>query len=54
MNDDSACDDLYADTNWYDPLGRVSQVVTAKGYLSRSQIYPWFSVSEDENDTTGS
>ncbi|HFD6780766.1 TPA: SpvB/TcaC N-terminal domain-containing protein [Pseudomonas aeruginosa] len=54
VNDDSARDDLYADTSWYDPLGRLSQVVTAKGYLSRSQIYPWFSVSEDENDTTGS
>ncbi|MGB3431454.1 SpvB/TcaC N-terminal domain-containing protein [Achromobacter sp.] len=51
VNDDSARDDLYADTVWYDPLGRISLVVTAKGYTRRTQAYPWFSVSEDENDT---
>ncbi|HGM4777328.1 TPA: SpvB/TcaC N-terminal domain-containing protein [Serratia marcescens] len=51
VNDDSARADLYADTAWYDPLGRVTQVVTALGYVQRSQTYPWFTVSEDENDT---
>ncbi|WP_256081064.1 SpvB/TcaC N-terminal domain-containing protein [Massilia sp. YIM B04103] len=41
----------YADTLYYDPLGRVDAVVTALGYLRRTQYYPWFSVAEDENDT---
>ncbi len=51
VNDDSARTDLYADTAKYDPLGRVTQVVTALGYVQRTQTYPWFTVSEDENDT---
>lgn len=51
VNDDSARTDLYSDTVWYDPQGRVTQVVTALGYLQRMQTYPWFTVSEDENDT---
>ena len=41
----------YSDTNHYDALGRVSDTVTALGYLRRSTYYPWFDVSEDENDT---
>ncbi|MCW1830151.1 virulence protein [Enterobacter asburiae] len=51
LRDDSARRDLYADTHYYDPLGRVWQVETAKGDLRRTQITPWFVVSEDENDT---
>ncbi|WP_425275014.1 toxin TcdB middle/C-terminal domain-containing protein [Xenorhabdus ishibashii] len=51
VKDDSARQDLYADTHYYDPLGREYQVQTAKGYLSRRLITPWFMVSEDENDT---
>ncbi|QTL38276.1 virulence protein [Xenorhabdus budapestensis] len=51
VKDDSARRDLFADTNCYDPLGRVCQVVTAAGYLRRTLITPWFVVSEDENDT---
>ena len=34
-----------------DALGRVSDAVTALGYLCRNTRYPWFDVSEDENDT---
>jgi len=48
--DDSAREDLYADTHFYDPIGRDIQVLTAKGYLRRSLYTPWFVVSEDEND----
>ncbi|MGX5056536.1 SpvB/TcaC N-terminal domain-containing protein [Enterobacter asburiae] len=41
----------YADTHFYDPLEREIRVRTAKGYLRRQYYYPWFTVSEDENDT---
>ncbi|ODS24630.1 hypothetical protein AB835_02560 [Candidatus Endobugula sertula] len=41
----------YADTYFYDAMGRESRVETAKGYLRRTAYYPWFSVAEDENDT---
>ncbi|OBU42130.1 hypothetical protein [Photobacterium damselae] len=48
---DSTRQGLYADTHYYDPLGRVCQVETAKGDLRRTLTTPWFVVSEDENDT---
>lgn len=51
VSDDSARQDLYADTHYYDPAGREWQVKTAKGMLRRSLVTPWFMVSEDENDT---
>ncbi|MGG4662645.1 SpvB/TcaC N-terminal domain-containing protein [Providencia vermicola] len=51
VSDTSSRSDLYADTVYYDPLGRASQVLTAKNYLRRTQIFPWFTVEEDENDT---
>ncbi|WP_339009327.1 SpvB/TcaC N-terminal domain-containing protein [Aeromonas popoffii] len=51
ISDDSARQDLWADTHKYDPTGQVIQVTTAKGYLRRTLFTPWFSVSEDENDT---
>lgn len=51
VSDDSARDDAWADTYYYDPTDRLVQVVTALGYLRQSQYFPWFSVSEDENDT---
>lgn len=51
VNNDSARQDLYADTAYYDPVGRVTQVVTAKGWLKRTLFTPWFTVMEDENDT---
>uniref|UniRef100_UPI0020104A8B SpvB/TcaC N-terminal domain-containing protein n=1 Tax=Pseudomonas moorei TaxID=395599 RepID=UPI0020104A8B len=41
----------YADTYYYDPLGRECMVVTALGYLRRLRHYPWFTIAEDENDT---
>lgn len=51
VTDDSARNDLYADTHYYDPLGRVTRIITAKGYRRESFTTPWFVVSEDENDT---
>ncbi|ROP50034.1 insecticide toxin TcdB-like protein [Enterobacter sp. BIGb0383] len=51
VSDDSARQDLYADTHCYDSTGREWQVVTAKGWLRRTLFTPWFVVSEDENDT---
>ncbi|MFA3780990.1 SpvB/TcaC N-terminal domain-containing protein [Yersinia sp. 1652 StPb PI] len=51
ISDDSARKDTYADTHVYDPLGREIKVITAKGYLRRAQYFPWFVISEDENDT---
>ena len=51
VSDDSARQDLYADTHHYDPAGREWQVQTAKGWLRRVLLTPWFVVSEDENDT---
>ncbi|MEX3242296.1 SpvB/TcaC N-terminal domain-containing protein [Serratia quinivorans] len=51
VSDDSARRDLYADTHYYDPVGREYQVTTAKGGGRRTLITPWFRVAEDENDT---
>ncbi|MCT8342853.1 virulence protein [Photorhabdus kleinii] len=51
VSDDSARDDLFADTHLYDPLGREYKVITAKKYLREKLYTPWFIVSEDENDT---
>ncbi|WP_432322925.1 SpvB/TcaC N-terminal domain-containing protein [Yersinia enterocolitica] len=51
ISDDSARQDTYADTHIYDPLGREIEVITAKGYLRRAHYFPWFVISEDENDT---
>ncbi|WMW05112.1 SpvB/TcaC N-terminal domain-containing protein [Pseudomonas entomophila] len=60
VSDDSARAGIYADTHVYDALGRECKVVRASGeevdgewvnYEWREQIYPWFRVTEDENDT---
>lgn len=53
VRDESARSDLYADTHYYDPAGREWQVKTAKGGLRHKLFTPWFTVSEDENDTAG-
>ncbi|WP_217591338.1 hypothetical protein [Burkholderia sp. GbtcB21] len=51
MNDASIQQWGYADTLYYDPLGREREVVTSLGYLQRTSYYPWFTVAEDLNDT---
>lgn len=48
---DAGRDGIYADTQVYDALGRVYRVITAAGWERRTHYYPWFTVSEDENDT---
>lgn len=53
VKDDSARTDLYADTHYFDPLGREREALTAKGYQRRTLYTPWFVVSEDENDLFG-
>ncbi|CAI1078215.1 Mono(ADP-ribosyl)transferase SpvB [Serratia entomophila] len=53
VSDDSARQDLYADTHFYDPTAREWQVITAKGERRQVLYTPWFVVSEDENDTVG-
>ncbi|NHB95857.1 SpvB/TcaC N-terminal domain-containing protein [Photorhabdus stackebrandtii] len=53
VSDDSArqVKEAYADTHVYDPVGREIKVITAKGWFHRTLFTPWFTVSEDENDT---
>jgi hypothetical protein len=51
VNDTDARTWGYADTHYYDPLGREIAVVTALNYLRRVRFFPWFSMAEDENDT---
>lgn len=51
VTNDSARKNTFADTHIYDPLGREITVITAKGYQRRAQYFPWFVISEDENDT---
>ncbi|QLL16556.1 insecticidal toxin complex [Pseudomonas chlororaphis subsp. aurantiaca] len=53
INDAAMREWSYADTYYYDPLGRECAVVTALGYLRRIRFYPWFTITEDENDTLG-
>ncbi|WP_343529556.1 SpvB/TcaC N-terminal domain-containing protein [Yokenella regensburgei] len=51
VNDTSVQQWGYADTLYYDPLNREREVVTALGYIQRQRYYPWFTVTEDMNDT---
>jgi len=51
LSDDSARQDLYADTHYYDATGRERLVITARGWRRQAVFTPWFVVSEDENDT---
>lgn len=38
-------------TLFYDPLGRVIRVETAKGFFSKTEFTPWIETLYDENDT---
>ena len=51
VKDDAMRSQGYADRHYYDALGREVRVETANGYQRRSGYYPWFTVTEDENDT---
>lgn len=41
----------YNDRQFYDPLGRPTVTLTAKGFMRRETYWPWYTISEDENDT---
>lgn len=51
VENDTARNNLYADTTFYDPTGRPYRILTAAGWERRTQYFPWFTVAEDENDT---
>lgn len=51
LADSSAQQNRFADTHYYDALGRLYRVITAKGYQRNTLVTPWFIVQEDENDT---
>ncbi|MBW5407615.1 SpvB/TcaC N-terminal domain-containing protein [Morganella morganii] len=54
VRDYSVRKEQWSDTHYYDPLGRLVRVVTAKNYLRNNIYTPWFIVREDENDTVPS
>ncbi|KPC28002.1 putative insecticidal toxin complex protein B [Pseudomonas syringae pv. cilantro] len=39
------------DKQFYDPLGRPTVTITAKGWMRRQTYRTWYTISEDENDT---
>lgn len=51
VSDDSGREAMYADTHFYDALGREYRVVTAAGWERATQYFPWFTAVWDENDT---
>ncbi len=51
IHNESVNNSMYATNYYYDAQARQIRMVNAKGYEKRSAFYPWFTVSEDENDT---
>lgn len=51
VDDSSLRESGYHDQQFYDPPGRLVRTLTAKGYLRRERYLPWYTISEDENDT---
>lgn len=39
------------DRYFYDPMGRLIRIINAKGDERRHTWHPWYSITEDENDT---
>ncbi|GAA0327840.1 hypothetical protein GCM10009131_03830 [Morganella psychrotolerans] len=50
VSDDSARQDLYPNTHYYEPPGWGHNVVTKKGYQRWILFTPWFVISEYENN----
>ena len=50
-DDEALRNNGYSDSLFYDPLGRPTSKVNARGHLSRQTWYTWYSINEDENDT---
>ncbi|EQA5331609.1 TPA: virulence protein [Proteus mirabilis] len=51
ISEGSSQPNRFADTHYYDALGRLYRVNTAKNYQRNTIVTPWFTVQEDENDT---
>lgn len=51
VDDASAREHWYHDQQFYDPLGRPTVTMTAKGWMRRVTYEGWYTISEDENDT---
>ena len=41
----------FYDQQFYDPLGRPTRTLLAKGFMRRHRYLAWYSIDEDENDT---
>jgi len=51
INDGQMRNHGYHDKQFYDPLGRPTITITAKGWMRRLTYRTWYTISEDENDT---
>ncbi|MBI6528154.1 virulence protein [Proteus vulgaris] len=51
ISESSVQPNRFADTHYYDALGRLYHVNTAKNYQRNTIVTPWFVAQEDENDT---
>ena len=51
INDESLRTSGLCDQYFHDPLGRLVRVINAKGDERRYTFHPWYSITEDENDT---
>ena len=51
IKDQSLRDHGHYDRQFYDPLGRPTITLTAKGWMRRQTYRTWYTISEDENDT---
>jgi YD repeat-containing protein len=51
INDESLRISGLFDRFFHDPMGRLIRVINAKGDERRHTLHPWYSITEDENDT---
>ncbi|MHC8390094.1 SpvB/TcaC N-terminal domain-containing protein [Pseudomonas sp. MDT2-39-1] len=51
INDESLRTSGLCDRYFHDPMGRLIRVINAKGDERRHTWHPWYSITEDENDT---
>jgi hypothetical protein len=51
VKDESLREHGHFDRQYYDPLGRPTITLTAKGWMRRQTYRTWYTISEDENDT---
>ncbi|MFJ5298853.1 SpvB/TcaC N-terminal domain-containing protein [Pseudomonas sp. NPDC088368] len=51
VDDGSVRAHWYHDKQFYDPLGRPTVTLTARGWMRRITYEGWYTINEDENDT---